>query len=118
MTVRFPNLEANDIIVPGSTKLTFDIILNSTDDPNRTLVNNIGRAIVKKKVVKIEGNEILSIDDSDTLDTYYDLWKSYNERRNAIFQGIVETRERDKQKMQLSIELMQKTKPMILKMKQ
>ena len=94
LTVRFPNLEANDIIVPGSTKLTFDITLNSTDDPNRTLVNNIGRAISKKEVVKIEGNEILSIDDSDTLDTYYDLWKSYSERRNAIFQGIVETGER------------------------
>ena len=45
-------------------------------------------------MVKIEGNKILSIDDSDTLDTYYDLWKSYNERRNAVFQGIVETGER------------------------
>ena len=91
LTVRFPNLEANDIIIPGTTKLTFDITLSSTEDVNRTLVNNIGRAIVKKKVVKIEGNEILSIDDSDTLDCYYDLWKSYSERRNAIFQGIIET---------------------------
>lgn len=68
LTVRFPNLDTSDIIVPGTTKLTFDITLNSTDDANRTLISNIGRAIVKKKVVKIEGNEILSIDDSDTLD--------------------------------------------------
>lgn len=89
LTVRFPNLDANDIIVPGTTKLTFDITLNSKEDVNRTLINNIGRAIVKKKVVKIEGNEILSIDDSDTLDCYYDLWMAYSERRNAIFQGIV-----------------------------
>ena len=89
LTVRFPNLDTSDIIVPGTTKLTFDITLNSTDDANRTLISNIGRAIVKKKVVKIEGNEILSIDDSDTLDCYYDLWMSGKERQNAVFQGIV-----------------------------
>ena len=88
LTVRFPNLDTNDIIIPGTTRLTFDITLNSTD-ANRTLINNIGRAIVKKKVVKIEGNEILSIDDSDTLDCYYDLWMSGKERQNAVFQGIV-----------------------------
>ena len=88
LTVRFPNLDANDVIVPGTTKLNFDITLSSTEDANRTLVKNIGRAIVKKKVVKLEGNEILSIDDSDTLDCYYDLWMSREERQDAVLQGI------------------------------
>ena len=67
LTVRFPNLSANDLIVPGTAKLTFDITLASTNK-NRTLVKNIGRAIIKKFVVKFDGNEVLSIDDYDVLD--------------------------------------------------
>ena len=41
--------------------------------------------------MKLEGNEIISIDDYDVLYSYYDCWKTATERRNAIFQGIVET---------------------------
>ena len=40
--------------------------------------------------MKLEGNEIISIDDYDVLYSYYDCWKTATERRNAIFQGIVE----------------------------
>ena len=43
--------------------LSFHIELTSTVDANRTLVSNIGRAIVKKLAVKFEGNEIMSVDD-------------------------------------------------------
>ena len=42
--------------------LSFNIELTSTVDANRTLVSNIGRAIIKKLAVKFEGNEIMSID--------------------------------------------------------
>ena len=59
-------------------------------DVNRTLVENLGRNIIRKFVVKLEGNEIISIDDYDVLYSYYDCWKTATERRNAIFQGIVE----------------------------
>ena len=48
LTVRFPNLGKDDVIVPGSTRLAFNITLESTEDDNRTMVNNIGRAIIKK----------------------------------------------------------------------
>ena len=41
--------------------------------------------------MKLEGNEIISIDDYDILYSFYDCWKTATERRNAIFQGIVET---------------------------
>ena len=41
--------------------------------------------------MKLEGNEIISIDDYNVLYSYFDCWKCTNERRNAIFQGIVET---------------------------
>ena len=87
--MRFLNLKENQVIIPGTTKLTFNITLAGTD-PNRTLVGNLGRNIIRKLVVKLEGNEIISIDDYDVLYSYYDCWKCTNERLNAVFQGIVE----------------------------
>ena len=70
-------------------KLTFNISLAGTD-VNRTLVGNLGRNIIRKLVVKLEGNEIISIDNYDILYSYYDCWKCKTERLNAVFQGIVE----------------------------
>ena len=89
LTVRFPDLKENQVIIPGTTKLTFNITLAGTD-PNRTLVENLGRNIIRKLVVKLEGNEITSIDNYDVLYSFYDCWKTATERHNAIFQGIVE----------------------------
>ena len=40
--------------------------------------------------MKLEGNEIVSIDDYDVLYSYYDCWKCKTERLSTIFQGIVE----------------------------
>ena len=87
--IRFPNLGSDDVIIPGMVNLSFNIELSSTADPNRTLVNNIGRAIVKKLAVKFEGNEILSIDDFDKFVCFRDLWKTASEKKNAIRQGII-----------------------------
>ena len=89
LTVRFSDLKENQVIIPSTTKLTFNISLAGTD-VNRTLVGNLGRNIIRKLVVKLEGNEIISIDDYDVLYSYYDCWKTTTERRNAVFQGIVE----------------------------
>ena len=63
LTVRFPDLKENQLIIP----LTFNI---SVTDVNRTLVKNLGRNIIRKLVVKLEGNEIISIDDYDILYSY------------------------------------------------
>ena len=89
LTVRFPDLKENQLIIPGTTKLTFNISLAETD-VNRTLVKNLGRNIIRKLIVKLEGNEIISIDDYDILYSYYDCWKCTTESHNAVFQGIVE----------------------------
>ena len=89
LLVRSPDLGSDDIIVPGTTSLSFNIELSATADPKRTLVSNIGRAIVKKLAVKFEGNEILSIDDFDIFACYRDLWKTKLEKKNAIRQGII-----------------------------
>ena len=71
--------------------LSFNIELTSAVDANRTLVSNIGRAIIKKLAVKFEGNEIMSVDDFDVLTCCRDLWKTKSEKRNAIRQGIIST---------------------------
>ena len=84
LLVRFPILGSEDVIVPGTANLSFDIALNSKVDTKRTLVDNVGRAIVKRLAVKFEGNKILSIDDYDTFACYRDLWKNKHEKRNAI----------------------------------
>ena len=89
LTVRFPGLGGSQVIVPATTKLTFDISLSGTD-ASGALAENLGRNIVRKLVVKLEGNEIISIDDCDIFYSYYDCWKSTTERFNAVFQGTVE----------------------------
>ena len=70
LLVRFPNLGSDDVIIPGMAKLSFNIKLTSAIDINRTLVSNIGRAIVKKLAVKFEGNEIMHVDNFDVFACY------------------------------------------------
>ena len=89
LLVRFPNLGSDDVIIPGMVNLSFNIELTSTVDANRTLVSNIGRAIMKKLAVKFEGNEIMSVDDFDVFSCYRDLCKTKSEKINAIQQGII-----------------------------
>ena len=85
----FPNLVSDDVIIPRMSNLSFNIELTSAVDANRTLVSNIGRAIIKKLPVKYEGNEIMSMDDFDVFACYRDLWKTKSEKRNAIHKGII-----------------------------
>ena len=73
LTVHFPDLKENQVIIPGTTKLTFNISLVGMD-ANRTLVKNLGRNIVRKLIVKLESNEIISIDDYNIIYSYYDCW--------------------------------------------
>ena len=89
LLVRFPNLGSDDVIIPGMANLSFNVELTSAVDANRTLVSNIGRAIIKKLAVKFEGNEIMSVDDYDIFACYRDIWKTKSEKRNAIHQGII-----------------------------
>ena len=83
LLVRFPHLGGDDVIIPGTLNLSFDIELSSTSDPNGTPVSNIGRAIIKKLAVNFEGNEVMSVDDFDIFACYRDLWKTKSEKRNA-----------------------------------
>ena len=71
LIVRFPDLKENQVIIPRNTKLTFNISLTGTD-VTRTLVKTSGRNIIRKLVVKLEGNKIISTDDCDIPYSYYD----------------------------------------------
>ena len=81
------NLGSDDVIIPGTANLSFNIQLTTAVDANKTLVSSIGRAIIKKLAVKFEGNEIMSVDNFDVFACYQDLWKTKSEKRNAIRQG-------------------------------
>ena len=74
--------------MPGSAKLSFKITLDGKTDNDRTIVNNLGRAIVSKLEVKLEGQSVYTLNNSDIFHCYQDLWKTKNERDNAVFQGI------------------------------
>ena len=39
-------------------------------------------------MIKISGNEVMSVDDSDVFNCYGDLWKTASERKNDQYQGI------------------------------
>ena len=85
LTVRFPDLKENQVIIPSNFQH-----FSCGHRCEWTLVGNLGRNIIRKLVVKLKGNEIISIDDYDILYSYYDCWKCKTERLNAVFQGIVE----------------------------
>ena len=89
--IRLLNLGSDDVVIPGMMNLSFNIELSSTTDTKGTLVSNIGRAIVKKLVVKFEGNETSGISGLDVFACYRNLWKTKLEKRNATGQSIIYT---------------------------
>ena len=54
----------------------------------REIVNNIGKAIVKKKVLMLGSNEIDTINYSDIYNTYKDLYLGEKEREEKLLQFI------------------------------
>ena len=65
--MRFLNLGSDDVIVPGMVNLSFNTELPLMADLKRALVSNLSRVIMKKLAVKFEGNEILGVDDFDSV---------------------------------------------------
>ena len=59
--------------------MTFNFDITLTDKA-RSVVNNVGRALVKKKVLMLCSKEIDTINNSDIYDTYKDLYLSEKER--------------------------------------
>ena len=75
------------VIIPDTVKITFNFDIESTDKA-RSVVNNVGRALVKKKVLMLGSKDIGTINNSDIYDTYKDLYLSEKEREEKLLQGI------------------------------
>ena len=87
LQVHVPKLSKNDVLVPGSLALRFEINL-SGGHANNYLVHNVSRALVSQLVVKF-GDTIL--DDTVEYDIYKiftDLFLPEEKRENMMAEGI------------------------------
>ena len=85
--IETPHGSRDHVIVPDTTKITFNVEITSTDKA-RNVVNNVGRALVKEKVLILGSKEIDTINNSNIYDTYKDLYLSKKEREEKLPQGI------------------------------
>ena len=74
-------------IVPNTVQITFNLDIESVDK-TRNIVNNVGRALVKKKMLILGSKEIDTINNADIYDTYKNLYLSEKEREEKLLQGI------------------------------
>ena len=88
--IEIPYGSRDHVIVPDTVKITFNLDLESTDKA-RSVVNIVGRALVKKKVLILGTTKIDTINNSDIYDTYKDLYLSKKEPEEKLFQGIQPT---------------------------
>ena len=85
--IEIPHGSRCHIIVPDTVKITFNLDIESTDKA-RSIVNNVGRALVKKNVLILGSKDIGTINNSDVHDTYKDLYLSEIEREEKLLEGI------------------------------
>ncbi len=84
--VRIPRLTQNTFYVPNSIYLSADLDLSG--DNKNYVVDNVGRYLIKKLVIKIGPETVLSIEDYNLFMHYKELWLTSSNRKNMIFQGI------------------------------
>ena len=85
--VSVPKLNVNDVLVPGSLSLLFNIDL-SGGHGNNFLVQNVTRALIDKLVVKYAGEILQDTVGYDIFKIWEDLFLSQEERDNMILEGI------------------------------
>ena len=82
-----PPDSADHVIVPDTLKITFGLELTSRNKaPN--VVNNFGRALVKKKVLKPGSKEIDAINSAFIYDIYKDFYLGEKEHEERLLQGL------------------------------
>ena len=80
----------DDVIILDTLKITFNLDIESTDKAC-SVVNNVERTLVKKKVFMLDSKDIDTINNSDNYDTYKDLYLSEKEHEEKLLQGIQST---------------------------
>ena len=87
--VHVPKLAVNEVIVPGSLALVFDINLKVTGaHANNYLVQNVSRALVDKLKVRFAATTVQETACYDIYKIFEDLFLSKNERDNMLPEGI------------------------------
>ena len=87
LNVQVPKLTNNEVLVPGSLVLRFNIDL-SGGHANNFLVQNMSRALVSKMVVKFAGTILQDTVSYDIFKIYEDLFLSQEQRENMLLEGI------------------------------
>ena len=85
--IEIPHGSRDHVFVPDTVKITFNLDTESTDKAG-SVVNIVGRALVKKKVLMLSSKDIDTINNSDVYDTYRDLYLREKEREEKLLQGI------------------------------
>ena len=87
LDVHVPKLNKNEVLVPGSLALRFNIDL-SGGHANKILVQHVSRALVSKMVVKFEGTTLDETVDYDIYRIFTDLFLPEEKRGNMVTEGI------------------------------
>ena len=85
--VHVPKLNKNEVLVPGSLALRFDIDL-SGGHANNFLVQNVSRALVRQMTLKFGGTTLEETVDYDVYKTFSDLFLPGEKRDNMVPEGI------------------------------
>ena len=85
--IEIPHGSRDHVIIPDTVKITFSLDITSTDK-TRSVVNNVGRALVKKKVLMLGSKDIDTINNSDIYVKYKDVYLSEKELEEKLLRGI------------------------------
>ena len=85
--VSVPKLNEDEVIVPGSLGLLFNIDLTG-GHANNYLVQNVSRALVDRLVVKFAGTTVQDTNGYDICKIFEDLFLSKDEREEKLLEGI------------------------------
>ena len=85
--VNIPKLSGNNVIVPNSVRLAFDLVVSNAE-ANDTVVNNLGRNLVSNFKVLLGGETLQDTKRYDLFTTFHDSFLSKDERIKRLRQGI------------------------------
>ena len=85
--VSVPNLNENEVLVPGSLAVIFNIDL-AGGDPNNFLVQNVSRTLVDKMTVKFAETTLHDTVGYDIFKIWEDLFLAQEDRDNMLLEGI------------------------------
>ena len=73
--IETPHGSRDHVIVPDTAKIAFNLDIESTDK-TRSIVNNLGRALVRKKVLMLGSKDVNTVNNSDVYEKFKGLYLS------------------------------------------